>query len=93
MRPKGSSPRSQNPATLHYHEPDKSRSRLPNDFFKNNINTILPPTSRFSRLLFPASFLTKTLYAALLPPHVLPDRHLLIVDLITRIIFGEEYRS
>jgi len=56
MRTKGSSPRSQHPTTLHYYEPHQSRSRLPNDFFKNNFNTILPPTSRSSRLSLSLKF-------------------------------------
>ena len=44
--------------------------------------------------LFPSGFPTKILYTPLLPPYVLhAPAHLILLDLITRIIFGEEYRS
>jgi hypothetical protein len=93
MRPKGTSPRSQHPATLHYHEPDQSRSRLANDFLKNNFNTILPHTSRSSRLSVSLKFPHQNHVRSSSAPHVLHTRHLVTVYLNTRIIFGEEYRS
>ena len=44
--------------------------------------------------LFPSGFLTKTLYAPLLPPiRAICSAHLSLVNFITRMIFGEEYKA
>ena len=43
--------------------------------------------------LCPSGFLTKTLYAPILPIRATCPTHHIILDLITRKIYGEEYRS
>ena len=44
--------------------------------------------------LFPSGFLTKTLYATLLSPiRATCAAHLMLLDLITRTKYGEQYRS
>ena len=44
--------------------------------------------------LFPSCFLNKTLYAPLLSPiHTTCPAHIILLDLITQTILGEEYRS
>jgi len=43
--------------------------------------------------LCPPGFLTKALYAPILPIRATCSTHHILLDLITRMIFGEEYRS
>ena len=72
------------------------------------INPVHAPTSRFSKIRFniilpfrlgipsglPSDIQTKTLYAPLLfPIRATRLAHLSIIDVITPIIFGEEYRA
>ena len=56
------------------------------------LNITLPSASGSSKLLFPSGFPTKTLYT-LLPKHAECPAYLIPLDLITRTILGEEYRS
>jgi len=63
-------------------------------FLKTHLNIILPSTPRPSRLFFPSSFLTKSLFTLLFSPiRATCPAHLIFLDLITRPILGEEYRS
>jgi hypothetical protein len=72
----------------------------------SQLDPVHAPTSHFLKILFshlrlglprgffPLGFLTKTLYKSLLSPiHVTCSIHLILLDFITRIILGKEYRS
>ena len=91
MEPEGSLPSSQVPPTCPYPDPDQS-SPWP-------LPTFWLILSSYLRLclpcgLFPSGFPTKTLYTPLLSPiHATWPAHLIHLDLITWIIFGEEYWS
>jgi len=87
-------PCSQDPATGTYPEPDESTQSLP-CFFSNNVcYIILPCKLRSSEWFLPLGFLTKTVYEFLYIPrtklHSVP--RLILLDLITVITFGEEYK-
>jgi hypothetical protein len=83
MEPEGSLPRSQQLTTCPYPEPDRSRQCPPSHL------CLGPPSG-----LLPSGFATKALYAPLLSPiHATFTAQLSILDLITRMIFGEEHRA
>ena len=95
MEPEGSLPRVQEPAICPYPEPDQSSPFPPFHLLK--IRSLL---SSHLRLGLPSDF------AALISPpkpcthlfcspytHTTCSFHFILIDLITRIIFGKEYRS
>ena len=65
----------------------------PSHVLKIHLNIILPATPGFPSGLFPSGFPTKTLNTCSLPIHATCPTHLILHNLITQIISGEEYRS
>ena len=93
MELEGSSPHSQVLANCHYPEPDQSTPCPPSHFLMIRLDIILPSTPGSSKWFLPPGFPTKTLYTPLLSPILATCPAHLILYLITRIIFGEDYRS
>ena len=94
MEPECSLPHSQVPATCPYPEPDQSSPCSPTHFLNTHFNTILPSTPRVLQAVCPTRFPTKVLYAPpLFPIRATCFANLILLNLITRMIFCEEYRS
>jgi hypothetical protein len=91
METEGSLPHSKDPATCHYPEPDRSNSCLL--FSEIHFNIILPCTPTSFKGYPSLRFLHQNpVYAPLwFPIRATCISHLSLLDLITRIIFGEEY--
>ena len=96
MELEGSLPRLKLPATCLYPERDQSSPWTPWYFLKFRLN-ILPFTSGSSKWplsLSPPPPPPKALYVHLLSPkRVMCPAHLILLDLITRLIFGEEFST
>jgi hypothetical protein len=93
MEPGGSLPYSQEPATCPYTEPAQS-SPSPSHFLKIHFNIILPSTPgspKWSPSL--RSPHQNRVCTSLSPIRATCPAHLILLDLITRIIFDDEYRS
>jgi len=81
-------------ATFHYSETNQPSPCYPSNFLKIHLNIILLFTTGSSKWSLSLRFShQKTAYTSFLPIHVTWPAHLVFYDLITRIIFGEEYRS
>ena len=77
-----------------YSDRDQLNPRVPFHFLKSILILFSHLLLVLLRKLFHSGFLTKTLYTSLLSPiRAKCSAHLILLDLITRITFGEEYRS
>jgi hypothetical protein len=89
MEPEVSLTRLQVPAACLYPEPDQSSPCPPTHSLKLLLNIISHLRLVIPIGLFLSGFLTKTLYTPLLSPvRAICPTHLILLDLITRIIFG-----
>ena len=94
MEPEGSLPHSQVPATCPYPHPDQFRPCLHIHFLKIHLNIIPHLLLSLQSGLFTSGFPTKILYTPLLSPiRATCPANLILLELITRSIFGVEYRS
>jgi hypothetical protein len=90
VEPEGSLRYLQDPATCPYPEPEQSSHVFPSHFIKTCFSIILGLPGG----LFPSGLPTKILYAPLLCPTCATClAHLILLDLITGIIIGGEYRA
>ena len=94
MEPGSSLPHSQQPATCPYPDPNQSSPYFPFPLLKLHITVILPSMLRLIYILFPSGLPTNTLYAPLLSPiRATCPVHLIFLELISRKIFREQYKS
>ena len=95
MKPEVSLLHAEVPATCPYPEPDRS-SPYPSisHFLKTHFNIIPHLHLGLPSGLFPSDIPTKTLYKPLLGPiRATWSAHIILLDLITRKTFGQDYRS
>ena len=90
--PEGSSPHSQEPANCPW--ATLIQSMFSSRCSKINFNSILPSKPGSSKWFLPSGFPTKTLYATSTRPiRATCPAHLSFLDLITWLIFSDEYRA
>jgi hypothetical protein len=93
MKPEGSLPCSQQPATGPCPDPVESSPQSSNLFPNIHSNIIFPSTYWSSEWLFPSCFQMNILYTLLISPiPVICPAHFILPDLITLIIFSEAYK-
>jgi len=94
MEPECSLPHLQEPVTCTYPEPDPSSPWLPSHFLKVHLNNILPSTPGSSKWSLSLKFPQQNpVYTSHLPVRATHTAHLILLDLMTRIILGEDYGS
>ena len=91
MEPEGSLPHSQVPLTCPYPEPDRSSPYT--HFLKMHLNIILTSIPGPSKWSLSLRFPSPKPCIHLSPKRATCLAHLILLDLITRTIFGEQYRS
>jgi len=94
MEPASSLPQAQDRITCPYSEPDQSSPRHPSYFLKMNLNVILPFTPGSSKsslsLRFPHQ---KPLFNLPLSICSTCSAHLILLDMMAKIIYDHKYRS
>jgi len=92
LEPEDSLPCSKEPTIASNPEPDTHEHTLIYNFFKIKFNVIILCAPSSSKWFFPSSISTVIFYAFLIAPmRTTCLVHLILLDSITLIIFGEEY--